>query len=162
MAASWFLHARLLVNLCFDLVFFFCFSLAFSFFFLFVIYLWPQNILKPRCAVPSVKNANITEIYVIIQSACGIFCYCIFLLLLVLFLSVFFFFCVSFCIKSVCLCCARLAYFIDVSQVLDGFLIVSESISKLFATLRTLIKLTSGSRIVGSNQREIFDGGNGK
>lgn len=45
-----------------------------------------HKILSDRCAAPSVKNANITEIYVIIQSACGIFCCCFFLLVL---LSVF-------------------------------------------------------------------------
>lgn len=42
-----------------------------------------HKILSDRCAAPSVKNANITEIYVIIQSACGIFCCCFFLLVLV-------------------------------------------------------------------------------
>lgn len=127
------------------------FSIFFSHFHLFyLLYICGHKIFS-NYALPSVKNANITEIYVIIQSACGIFCYCIFLLLVFALFRFCFFVCF---LHKICVCCggrfycARSEYFIDVSQVLDGFLIASTSISKLFATQRTLIKLTSSSRIV--------------
>lgn len=52
--------------------------------------------------------------------------------------------------------CVRLEYFTDVSQVLDGFLIVNRSISKLFAIFRVLIKLISRLRFICSNGKGIL------
>lgn len=152
--AGWFLHARLLVNLCFDLVFFSHIFICCIFVFFSCDFLWPQ-ILSDCCAAPSVKNANITEIYVIIQSACGIFCCCIFLLVF----SFGFLFCVAVTkLNKICsrFYCVRLEYFTDVSQVLDGFLIVNRSISKLFAIFRVLIKLISRLRFICSNGKGIL------